>query len=211
MGDSGSSARKGGNPNARTDHDITNVTQFDRKALANYAQKNGLGMEEADRNLKKILNDRLTDNVDIQLRSKGFSRGADDVDFKAYSGIGSGAGQADSYGKGFTGLRQAVSGEGTSYVKGQGGEIVSHKISGQAVVDQNGLNVRQLTGRLPDNPTKFTPDEFKGFSKQCMLRVFQFRIFFKQGLCLSSCFLNQSNIGNACHFQCRGKARLTSS
>jgi hypothetical protein len=171
LGDSGSSARKTGNPNARTDHDITNVTRLNQANVAEYARKNGLSTQHADEELKQLLNDRLADNIDNQMRVKGFSRGANDVDCKVYSGIGSGAGQADSYGYKFTGLRQGVSGEGTRYVTGEGGGVVSNKISGQAVVDQNGLNVRESTGTLPEDPTKFTPDEFKGFSQQQMNAV----------------------------------------
>lgn len=166
LGDSGSTARAGGNPKAKTDFDRTQVTKFNSEDVSSYATKKGISVEEANRELQQRFGNQLTENVDNRLRSNGFSRGTTDLDYKTYNGIGNTAGQADAYPPGFTGSRQAVQGRGTVFEHGHGGEIKTHNISGQAVVDQHGLNTASVKGSLPENPTRFGADEFHDFSKQ---------------------------------------------
>ena len=172
IGDSGSSARPGGNPKARTDFDATHTTDFNKEDLARYAadRSKELGkpvtLEQANQELQQKFGDQLTENVDRNLRADGFARGVNDVDYKTYSGIGKSAGQPDAYPPGFTGQRLAVQGRGTMYEVGGDGSINSHQISGQAVVDQHGLNQAAVTGQLPENPTKFGANEFHDFSTQ---------------------------------------------
>ncbi len=171
LGDSGSTARSGGNPKIKTDFDRTQVTKFNQKNVAQYAEKNGLTVTEANAQLQEKFGAQLTDNIDTQIRSSGFSHGATDLDYKTYNGIGKSAGQADAYPPGFTGSRQAVQGGGTIYERGPGGDISTRNISGQAVVDQHGLNTQAVTGTLPENPTRFGADEFHDFSTQQMKSV----------------------------------------
>ena len=172
MGDSGSSARPGGNPKARTDFDSTHSTNFDKADLTDYAAQRSrdlgrpVSLEEANRELQNRFGRQLSENVDNNLRANGFSRGAQDIDYKTYSGVGKGSGPGDAYPAGYTGGRQAVQGQGKVFEVGEDGAIRSHKISGQAVVDQHGLNQQAVTGQLPPDPTKFAASEFKDFSAQ---------------------------------------------
>lgn len=194
LGDSGSSARPGGNTKALTDYDSTTVIRFNKEDLAKYAQKNGLTMEQADQALQKQFANQLTDNVDTQLRAQGFEGGAGDVDFKTYAGFNKGFTHQevleyaqkmkigysdalqelkaqngmprDTYPDGITGCRQSVTGKGTVYERTETGELRSRTVSGQTVVDQHGLNTQAVTGKLPENPTKFGADEFFEYSDQ---------------------------------------------
>lgn len=172
VGDSGSSAKPGGNPKARTDFDSTHSTSFDKADLQTYAEQRSrdLGrpvtLEEANAELQAKFGEQLTENVDRNLRADGFSRGVKDIDYKTYNGIGKGTGPGDAYPPGYTGGRMAVQGKGKIFEVGDDGGIRSHNISGQAVVDQHGLNQQAVTGQLPADPTKFGANEFKDFSSQ---------------------------------------------
>lgn len=177
VGDSGSSAKPGGNPKARTDFDSTHSTNFDKADLTGYAEQRSrdlgrtMSLEEANNELQAKFGQHLTENVDRNLRADGFSRGVDDIDYKTYSGIGKGSGPGDAYPPGYTGSRMAVQGRGKVFEVGEDGAIRSHDISGQAVVDQHGLNQQAVTGQLPTDPTKFGANEFKDFSAQQMKSV----------------------------------------
>lgn len=98
IGDSGSSAKPGGNPKARTDFDATHSTNFDKADLAGYAEQRSrdlgrtVSMEEANNELQAKFGQHLTENVDRNLRADGFSRGINDIDYKTYNGIGKGSG-----------------------------------------------------------------------------------------------------------------------
>ncbi len=172
VGDSGSSARPGGNPKARTDFDSTHSTNFNKTDLTDYAAQRSrdlgrpVSLEEANSELQSRFGKQLSENVDKNLRADGFSRGVKDVDYKTYDGIGKSSGQCDAYPPGFTGGRMAVQGKGKVFEVGEDGVIRSHNISGQAVVDQHGLNQKAVSGQLPPNPTKFGAGEFKDFSAQ---------------------------------------------
>jgi hypothetical protein len=172
LGDSGSSARPGGNPKIKTDFDVTHSTNFDKADLRHYAAKRSLetgkpmNFAQADAELQELYGKQLEANVDKRLIADKFSGGVKDVDFKRYDGIGKSAGQADAYPPGYTGSRQAVQGRGKIFEVGEDGAISSHNISGQAVVDQHGLNQLAVTGELPPNSTRFGADEFKDFSAQ---------------------------------------------
>jgi hypothetical protein len=167
IADSGSGARGGPSSKAFTDFDRTQVTQFNQEDLAQYARDHSISVEEANQKLQNLYGNQLTDNLDTRLRSQGFTKGANDIHYSTYNGIGAGSGPGDSYGAGFTGMRQKLQGVGTQYSTDAAGNIESvRKITGTAVVDQHGLNVAQVTGELPPNPDKFSPDEFKLFSQQ---------------------------------------------
>ncbi|WP_321476948.1 hypothetical protein [uncultured Paludibaculum sp.] len=172
IGDSGSSAKPGGNPKARTDFDATHTTNFDKADLAGYAEQRSrdlgrtVSMEEANNELQAKFGEHLTENVDRNLRADGFSRGVNDIDYKTYNGIGKGSGPGDAYPPGFTGSRMAAQGKGKMFESCSDGSISSHNISGQAVVDQHGMNQLAVTGDLPKDPTKFGANEFKDFSSQ---------------------------------------------
>jgi hypothetical protein len=167
IADSGSGARGGPSSKAFTDFDRTHVTRFEQNSLEQYAKNNGLTIEHANQDLQTLFGEKLTDNLDTRLRSQGFSKGINDIHYSTYNGIGAGSGPGDSYGAGFTGMRQKLQGVGTQYnMDGSGNLLGSRTITGTAVVDQHGLNVAQVTGELPPNPDKFSPDEFQLFSKQ---------------------------------------------
>jgi hypothetical protein len=178
LGDSGSSASGMGNSKIKTDFDCTHTTKMNSEGLANYAetQSKVLGkpvtLEQANNMLQEELGQNITENVDRHLRADGFSRGTQDVDFKTYNGIGSGAGQGDCYPPGFTTNRMAVQGRGKIFEVGNDGSITTHNISGQAVVDQHGLNQRAMgvTSDVP-KPDTFNAGEFKDFSAQQMKAV----------------------------------------
>ncbi len=163
LGDSGSSARSGGNPKLKTDFDRTHVTGFDPDSVAAQGRSNA--------ELQEAFGKLLTKNVGTKLKNAGFKGGVKDVDYKTYNGIGTGAGQSDAYPTGITGARQVV-GAGKDYkiTRAPDGEIAtieSHKTSGQAVVDQDVLNSMKRGNPFPvKEPAKFTPDEFKAYSAQ---------------------------------------------
>jgi hypothetical protein len=171
IADSGSSAR-GPNYKAFTDYDRTHVTRFNQADLEQYAIDHQISVEEANHNLQSLFGNQLTDNVDNNMRSLGFFRGTEDIHYSTYNGIGAGAGQMDAYGAGVTGANTKFKGTGTEYNINCAGNVTSvRNITGTAVVDQHGLNVAEVTGELPSNPDKFSPDEFVHFSNQQVLAV----------------------------------------
>jgi hypothetical protein len=179
LGDSGSSARPGGNIKVKTDADRTTVLGLNKKSVTEHVQKlqKPVSLDDATRTLREDFVARLEKNVDARLRDKGFKGGVNDVDYKTYNGIGKSAGQADAYPTGVTGVRQTV-GTGKDFkisrAAGPDSEITSikpHKTSGQAVVDQDGLNTFKQTGELPKDPAKFTADEFHDYSAQQLKAV----------------------------------------
>lgn len=167
IADSGSGARGGPSSKAFTDFDRTQVTRFNQEDLAQYARDHSISVEEANQKLQNLYGNQLTDNLDTRLRSQGFTHGTDDIHYSTYNGIGVGSGPGDAYGAGVTGMRNKLQGVGTEYNTNAAGNVDSVRtISGTAVVDQHGLNVHQVTGELPPNPDKFSPDEFQLWSKQ---------------------------------------------
>jgi len=177
IADSGSGARGGPSSKAYTDFDRTQVTRFNQEDLGQYARDHSISVEEANQKLQNLYGNQLTDNLDTRLRSQGFTRGTDDIHYSTYNGIGPGSGPGDAYGAGVTGMRNKFQGLGLEYNNNGAGHLIqsfdadgnpiySRTISGTAVVDQHGLNVHQVTGELPPNPDKFSPDEFQLWSKQ---------------------------------------------
>jgi len=177
IADSGSSAQ-GPSSKAYTDFDRTQVTRFNQEDLAQYARDHSISVEEANQKLQNLYGNQITDNLDNSLRSQGFTHGIDDIHYSTYHGIGPGSGPGDCYGAGVTGVWTKTRGVGAEYnldrsgsiiptgVDADGNIIYSRQITGTAVVDQHGLNVHQVTGELPPNPDKFSPDEFQLWSRQ---------------------------------------------
>jgi len=178
LGDSGSSASGLGNSKIKTDFDITHTTDFNATGVSNHAEIQSMvegkpvPLAQANQQLQEELGQNITEHVDRQLRANGFSRGIEDVDFKTYNGIGKTAGQGDCYPPGFTTNRMAVQGRGKIFEVGSDGSVTTHKISGQAVVDQHGLNQRSM-GIAQDVPAPdtFHSGEFKDFSAQQLQAV----------------------------------------
>jgi hypothetical protein len=68
-----------------------------------------------------------------------------DMDMASYAGFGSGAGQADSYGAGYTTARQATQGSTEVFTFGdRASDGRSYATSGQAIVDRNELSQMDL-------------------------------------------------------------------
>lgn len=160
VGDSGSSA-KGGVRSVVTDNDRTVISNFDQASLQQYAEKNGLTLAEAQKQLSKELADSVEDQVSKELADT-LGTTADDVDFKVYNGIGSSAGPADSYPRGFTQARQAISGKTTVFRPGKS----PYTTSGEALTDAHALQQAQLTGQMPADPLRIPNNELKGLLSQ---------------------------------------------
>jgi hypothetical protein len=161
VGDSGSSAR-GGVRSVMTDFDRTVAVRFDPESLANYARQNGITTAEAQKRLSRQFTDTFQDQVDGELkRSLGLTAG--DVDFKAYDGIGTGAGQADSYPLGYTNARQSVWGKTDVY---RPGVDKPYTTSGQALVDENAMKGARFGDGLPADPTRIGQDEMRALIGQ---------------------------------------------
>ncbi len=166
IGDSGSSA-KGGPRSVRTDFDRTGVPEFNEQTVNRYAAKNGLSQAHAEAELKQQFCNTHFKEVDQSLKNSGMPGGANDVDYKTYNGIGSNAGNSDSYSYGFTTQRQTLGGKTKVYVPDErGGPIKSYETSGEAIVDADGLAKGRVEGKLPDAPNKVVPEELPGVISQ---------------------------------------------
>ena len=122
--------------------------------VTQHARKTGKTLGEA-------LEDLRAKGVDVDAGS-GARLNAADMDTASYSGFGSGAGPADSYPSGFTQARQAIQGETEVFrVRADGTVAKPYKTSGQAIIDQNALNVRPASGKLPADPTRISVGEMK--------------------------------------------------
>jgi hypothetical protein len=166
VGDSGSSA-KGGPRSVRTDFDRTGVPEFNEQTVNSYAAKNGLTQAQAEAELKKQFCDTHFNEVDQSLKQSGMPGGASDVDYKTYNGIGSNAGNSDSYSYGFTTQRQTLGGKTKVYVPDEsGGPAKTYETSGEAIVDADGLAKGRVEGGLPDAPNKVVPEELPGVISQ---------------------------------------------
>ena len=166
VGDSGSSA-KGGPRSVKTDFDRTGVPEFNEQTVNSYAAKNGLTQAEAEHQLKQQFCDTHFDEVNQSLKEGGMPGGANDVDYKTYNGIGSNAGNSDSYSYGFTTQRQSLGGKTRVYVPDEsGGPPRTYDTSGEAIVDADGLAKGRVEGALPDAPNKVLPSEQPGVISQ---------------------------------------------
>jgi hypothetical protein len=166
IGDSGSSA-KGGPRSVRTDFDRTGVPEFNERSVNSYAAKNGLTQAQAEAELKKQFCDTHFNEVDQTLKQNGMPGGANDVDYKTYNGIGSNAGNSDSYSYGFTTQRQTLGGKTKVYIPDEaGGPPKTYETNGQAIVDADGLAKGRVEGKLPDAPNKVVPSEQPGVISQ---------------------------------------------
>jgi hypothetical protein len=176
VGDSGSSA-KGGPRSVKTDFDRTGVPDFNEQTVNSYAAKNGLTQAEAEHQLKQQFCDTHYNEIDQMLKENGMPGGANDVDYKTYNGIGSNAGNSDSYSYGFTTQRQSLGGKTKVYVPDEhGGPTRSYETSGEAIVDADGLakgrvdgelpGTRNVNGEFPNTPNKVVPEELPGVISQ---------------------------------------------
>jgi hypothetical protein len=122
--------------------------------VTQHARKTGKTLGEAFKDLE-------AKGFDVDAGS-GTRLNAADMDTASYSGFGSGAGPADSYPSGFTQARQAIQGETEVFrVQADGTVAKPYKTSGQAIIDQNALNVRPASGSLPADPTRISVGEMK--------------------------------------------------
>ena len=161
MGDSGSSATAGRVRSVLTDFDRTAVAVFQPDDVANYATKRGLTPAQAYAELnerfaamqQKAVGQRLPGGLSL-----------DDVDYKAYSGFGEAAGQADAYPVGFTRLRQGV--QGDAIIVRPGGRVV--RTSGQAILDESDLMRHAVSDKVPFAQPSFPVNEFGGVANQQM-------------------------------------------
>jgi len=166
IGDSGSSAKGGGTRSVKTDFDRTSVPEFDKKSVESFAARKGITPAEAERQLKKEFSKTHFNEVDQSLRDSGMPGGANDVDYKTYDGIGSGAGNSDAYSYGFTTQRQAVGGKTKVFVPDKAGGARSYETSGQALVDADGLQKIRTGGGIPGEPNKIVPKELPSVISQ---------------------------------------------
>lgn len=148
LGDSGSSSGKniiaGKGRSIATDNDRTIQAVFDKKQLSAYAKKNGMSVEAAQQKLNDQLVKTHNHHTNQAFQKKGLA--LDDVDYKAYSGMGSKAGPADSYPEGYTAARQAVQGKTEVYSVNSKGHVSSYKTSGERLTDQTALEKFGQTG-----------------------------------------------------------------
>ncbi|MCP4002158.1 MAG: hypothetical protein GY727_14710, partial [Gammaproteobacteria bacterium] len=165
LGDSGSSA-KGTARSILTDYDRTIIASFDDDAIAAYAKKNGISINNAKQNLTKEFMDTHAQEVGHSVQRNLGINAINDVDYAAYNGIGAGAGPADSYPLGFTNARQSVIGTGTRTYRAPNGQIRTVTVSGDTIVDANALKSAKITGKLAPDPTRIGAKEMPGLLKQ---------------------------------------------
>lgn len=158
IGDSGSSAKTGGARSVKTDADRTIVATFDPSEVQAYADRfHGSDARKAYADLNQRVTNSYTREVDNVLgdltgfktdhvggqpvtRAGGALKGSD-IGFDAYSGVGRTSGKIDSYGEGFTNVRQSVQGRTQVFdpkkrIDPVTGEVRVHQASSDAIGDQ---------------------------------------------------------------------------
>ena len=165
VGDSGSSAKATGNPKAMTDNDRTVLVKVEKSSLETYAAKNGLTTAQADAKIQQIFADKLKKNVSGSLsKDAGFAKGGQDVGLGTYGGFGKTSGVKDAYTEGVTQTR-AIPGKATEWTVADGVPGKGRNIGGQTMVDQHCLDKKELFGKLPEDPAKFKPTEFRDYGQ----------------------------------------------
>ncbi len=192
LGDSGSSA-KGTARSILTDYDRTVIASFDDDVLDEYARKKGLTIHHksvkkyaelnkmtpanarlhiAEKDLSKKFVETHSKEVGLSVQRKLGVNAAKDLDYAAYNGIGSGAGPTDSYPLGFTNARQSILGTGTRTYRAANGQLRTHVVSGDTIVDANAFKSdpyfksAKMPAKLAPAPTRIVKEEMPALLKQ---------------------------------------------
>ena len=158
VGDSGSTARGGAFSVGNSDFDRTVVPRFSQADIARFRAANGIGSDEqAVELLSRRFRATYQSEVEQALRQRtGLASG--DVDFNLFDRIQTTGPGGEVYPFGYTNARQSGWGRTRVYRPGH----QPYNTSGDALVDQNVIEIGRAGQPVPADPLRMNAREFSG-------------------------------------------------
>jgi hypothetical protein len=158
VGDSGSTARGGPFAVGKSDFDRTVVPRFSQADVQRYRAQQGLGSdEEAVEALTRRFRATYEEEVEGLLRNSDGLTGQD-VSLELFDRIQTRGPGGEVYPFGYTNARQSAQGRARVYRPGR----KPYSTSGDALVDQNTIEIGRAGQRVPGDPVRMNAEEFAG-------------------------------------------------